>query len=53
MDDVETQNPDVIIEVDFPDGELAYAGINIRPFALECLIEANKHMQVGVFTAST
>lgn len=53
VDDVETQNPDVIIEVDFPDGELAYAGINIRPFALECLIEANKYMQVGVFTAST
>lgn len=53
MDDVETQNPDAIVEVNFPDGELAYAGINIRPFALECLIEANKHMQVGVFTAST
>jgi len=53
VDDVETQNPDVMIVVNFPDGELAYAGINIRPFALECLIEANKYMQVGVFTAST
>jgi hypothetical protein len=52
VDDVETQSPDVILEVSFPDGETAYAGINIRPFMLECLIEANKHMQVGVFTAS-
>lgn len=42
----------MIIEVKFPDEEPVCAGINIRPFMLECLIEANKHMQVGVFTAS-
>lgn len=52
VDDIETQKPDVILEIDFPDEEPVCAGINIRPFMRECLIEANKHMQVGVFTAS-
>ena len=52
VDDIETQNPDVILEIDFPDEEPVCAGINIRPYMKEVLIEANKHMQVGVFTAS-
>jgi CTD small phosphatase-like protein 2 len=52
VDDVETQNPDVILEIEFPGEETCCAGINIRPYLLETLIEANKVMQVVVFTAS-
>ena len=41
VDDIETQDPDVILEIDFPDEETVYAGINIRPYVMECLEEAN------------
>ena len=41
-----------MLEIDFPDEEMVYAGINIRPYIMECLEEANKHFQVIVFTAS-
>ena len=44
VDDVETQNPDVILEIEFPGEETCCAGINIRPYLLETLIEANKVM---------
>ena len=40
VDDIETQDPDVILEIDFPDEETVYAGINIRPYIMECLEEA-------------
>jgi CTD small phosphatase-like protein 2 len=36
----------------FPNGETVEAGINVRPYAIECLKEANKKYQVVVFTAS-
>ena len=52
VDDIETQNPDVILEIDFPGEETVCAGINIRPYVMECLQEANKSFQVIVFTAS-
>jgi len=53
VDDIATQDPDVVLEIDFPgEEETVYAGINLRPFLVEVLTEANKHMQVGVFTAS-
>ena len=52
VDDFQTQNPDVILEIDFPDEELVYAGINIRPYIMECLEEARKNFHVIVFTAS-
>ena len=42
VDDIETQDPDVILEIDLPDEETVYAGINIRPYIMECLEEANK-----------
>jgi FMN phosphatase YigB (HAD superfamily) len=42
VDDIETQNPDVILEIDFPGEETVCAGINIRPYVMECLQEANK-----------
>lgn len=41
VDDIETQEPDVILEIDFPGEEIVCAGINIRPYLMECLQEAN------------
>jgi CTD small phosphatase-like protein 2 len=52
VDDIEAQNPDVILEIDFPGEETVCAGINIRPYLIECLQDANSKMQVIVFTAS-
>ena len=43
VDDPEKDKPDIVLEVIFPSGEIAEAGINIRPYALECLREANEH----------
>ena len=59
VDDIETENPDIVLEIDFspeqnglnPD-DIVCAGINIRPYAMECLEEASKNFQVVVFTAS-
>jgi CTD small phosphatase-like protein 2 len=43
VDDIEQEDPDVIIEIDFEDeDEPVHAGINIRPYMYECLKEANK-----------
>ena len=52
VDDIETEQPDVILDVTFPSGEVVEAGVNIRPGAVECLREINKNFQVVVFTAS-
>ena len=52
VDDPETDSPHVILKVTFPTGETVDAGINIRPYAIEWLKEANKYFQVVVFTAS-
>ena len=44
VDDIETQDPDIVLEINFEDeNESVYAGINIRPYIMECLQEANKH----------
>lgn len=37
VDEPETDNPHVILKVTFPNGETVDAGINIRPYAIECL----------------
>ena len=52
VDDIERDNPDVILEIDFSDPDtpeserspedIVCAGINIRPGIIECLEEANK-----------
>ena len=42
VDDIESEVPDIILNVTFPNGEVVDAGINIRPYAIECLKEANK-----------
>lgn len=52
IDDLEQETPDTVLTVTFPNGEQVDAGINVRPYALECLREANKKYQVVVFTAS-
>uniref|UniRef100_A0A7S3FTU1 FCP1 homology domain-containing protein n=1 Tax=Strombidium rassoulzadegani TaxID=1082188 RepID=A0A7S3FTU1_9SPIT len=53
VDDIEQQNPEVILEIDFSDDEeTVYAGINLRPYIIECLEEAKKNFHVIVFTAS-
>ena len=51
VDDVNS-SPDVVLSITFPSGETVNAGINIRPFARECLAEAVKYFEVIVFTAS-
>ena len=52
VDDPETDNPDVILKIAFPSGEEVGEGINIRPYAIEWLKQANKFFQVIVFIAS-
>lgn len=52
VDDIETEKPQHIIDVEFEDGEVVSAGINIRPFVYECLNAAKEQFQVVVFTAS-
>jgi CTD small phosphatase-like protein 2 len=41
-----------VLEINFPDEETVYAGINIRPYIIECIQEAKKNFTVIVFTAS-
>ena len=43
VDDVEKEETDVVIEINFPDEETVYAGVNIRPYIIECLLEATKN----------
>lgn len=42
VDDATQECPDMTLGVTFPNGEIVQAGINIRPYAIECLREANK-----------
>ena len=51
-EDINKNKPMVILPIVFPTGEVVQAGINIRPYALECLREASKDFEVFVFTAS-
>jgi len=43
---------DVKLPIQFPGGETIQAGINVRPYAIECLKELSQHFEVIVFTAS-
>ena len=52
VDDLEQENPQYVLPISFPGGETIEAGINVRPYALECLRSANEFYQVIVFTAS-
>jgi CTD small phosphatase-like protein 2 len=42
VDDMEQENPDIVLKINFPNGEVVEAGINVRPYAIECLREASK-----------
>jgi hypothetical protein len=52
MEEFDPTEVDHVLSIEFPNNEIVDAGLNIRPFAIECLKEANKHFQVVVFTAS-
>ena len=52
VDDIELEKPQVVLDVEFEDGELVEAGVNVRPFAIDWLKAANEIFQVIVFTAS-
>lgn len=53
VDDIEEECPQHIIQIKFDDEpEPIEAGINIRPYAEECLREARKFFYVVVWTAS-
>lgn len=52
VDDIQEEFPQVVLDVCFDDGEIVDAGINIRPYAIDCLKAANELFQVIVFTAS-
>ena len=43
IDDLEQEVPDTVLDVTFPNGEVVQAGVNVRPYAIECLKEANKN----------
>jgi Dullard-like phosphatase family protein len=43
---------DVILPILFPNGEVVEAGVNVRPYAIECLRELSQHFEIIVFTAS-
>ena len=43
VDDPDTQASHVVLEIKFPNGEIADAGINIRPYAMQCLREASQY----------
>lgn len=44
---------DKSLPITLPSGEVMLAGVNVRPFARECLKAANQHFEVMVFTASS
>ena len=51
-DDAFKFHPDIWIDIETPyTGEVVKTGFTIRPYALECLREANKHYEVAIFTA--
>jgi hypothetical protein len=37
IDDIDNEKCDTALPITFPNGETAYAGINIRPYARKCL----------------
>lgn len=45
-------NCDIVLPVSLPTRETIEVGINVRPFAIDCLKAANKKFEVFVFTAS-
>lgn len=52
VDDIQEECPQTVLDVTFEDGEVVEAGVNVRPYAIDCLKAANELFQVIVFTAS-
>ena len=52
IDDIDNFPYDLPISVTFPTGETVKAGVNVRPYAYECLKKARENYQVVIFTAS-
>ena len=46
------RDPDVVLPIEFPCGDIIEAAINVRPYVQRCLTNASEHYQVIVFTAS-
>ena len=46
------QKSDVVVDMVFPDGQRSRAGVNVRPFVREVLMELRKECEIIVFTAS-
>ena len=45
VDDIESENPDIVLEIDFPEeSEIVCAGINLRPYLHQFLEEASQQM---------
>lgn len=42
----------MILPIKFPSGDIIEAGINVRPYARECLEELSREFELIVFTAS-
>lgn len=43
VDDIETENPEIVLEIDFPEeSETVCAGINFRPYLHQFLDEASE-----------
>lgn len=40
VDDIESECPDTLLNIQFPNGEIIEAGINVRPYAVHCLKQA-------------
>jgi CTD small phosphatase-like protein 2 len=51
-DNSNAQGPDIRLPITLPTGEDIIAGVNIRPFAKECLMSASTNFEVAIFTAS-
>jgi CTD small phosphatase-like protein 2 len=51
-DEISPNLTDISLPITFPSGQIAHAGVNIRPYARECLRAANQDFEVIVFTAS-
>ncbi len=43
---------DIALPIKFPNGAVLKAGINVRPYAKECLKELAQYFELIVFTAS-
>ena len=46
------KDAEVVLPVELPSGEVTSVGVNIRPFALQTLVELSQDWEVVVFTAS-